>query len=277
MIDLHLHTTASDGLCGPEQLVRLAWRAGITTLSVTDHDTVVSVPDVAAVASRYAITAISGIEITAVVGDTDVHVLGYFFDPASPVLEEFLTSQREDRIRRVEAMAMRLADLGLPVDITPDVRLARTVAGRSIGRPQVADAMVKAGHAASVSVAFARFLGEGLPAYIPRRGVSPAEAAAVIERAGGIASLAHPGLLHRDDIVRSLVQAGFAAIEVYHSDHDADTQAKYLRVARDHDLAVTGGSDYHGEGVHHAATLGGICLPLEEFDRLVRRAGKTSF
>lgn len=277
MIDLHLHTTASDGLCGPEELVRLAWRAGITTLSVTDHDTVASVPDVAAATSRYAMAAISGIEITAVVGDTDVHVLGYFFDPASPVLEEFLRSQREDRIRRVEAMAVRLADLGLPVDVAPAVRLARAIAGRSVGRPQVADAMVKAGHAVSVREAFARFLGEGLPAYIPRRGVSPAEAAAVIERAGGIASLAHPGLLHRDDLVCSLVKAGFAAIEAYHSDHDADTQARYLRLAREHDLAVTGGSDYHGEGVHHTATLGGTCLPREQFDRLVRRAGKTGF
>jgi predicted metal-dependent phosphoesterase TrpH len=275
LIDLHLHTSASDGRCDPAELVRRAWLAGVTVLSVTDHDTTAGLAESSVQAGRYGLELVAGIEVTAVSADgEDVHVLGYFIDPSARGLQDFLAAQRDDRIRRARAMGERLAALGFAVDLEPAIAAAGAGTGRAIGRPAVAAALVRAGHAASVRDAFDRLIGRGCPGYVPRAGASPEQVVRIIADAGGLASLAHPGLLNRDDLIAPLAAAGLPALEAFHIDHDPAAQQRYLALARAHDLAVTGGSDFHGWDGHRAIAPGTMTLPPDEFARLRRRAGR---
>lgn len=271
MIDLHLHTTASDGLLTPRELVARVAAAGISTMAVTDHDTVAGLAEAREAAAARGITLVPGIEITAVDGGRDVHVLGYFFDPASRPLEQFLEAQRTDRVRRIRAMADRLAALGCPVEVEPLVTSATSQSGRSLGRPQLADALVASGFARDRTDAFDRLLGNSGPAYVPRQGATPAAVIALIARAGGIASLAHPGLLKDDACIPGLASQGLVALEVRHSDHDPETEARYRALAAVLGLAVSGGSDFHGETGHRADRLGTVTLPAADFAALRMR------
>lgn len=272
MIDLHTHTTASDGLSTPAGLVERAAQVGITTLSVTDHDTMEAVPGVAAAAAERGLNFVPGIEITSVYEGHDVHVLGYCLDSQASELVGLLRHVREKRLERAFEIGRRLSAAGAPVDV--DALLSGREAGstRSIARPILARALVAAGHVASVAEAFDRFLGEDGPAYVSHRGPSPFDVIGVIRKAGGFASLAHPGTLARDDLVPALSEAGLTAIEAYHSAHDSETQARYVSLARAHGLEITGGSDFHGDGTRRAEFFGIVGLPSVAFDRLMSRA-----
>lgn len=279
MIDLHTHTTASDGRCSPEDLVRRAHEVGIRTLGVTDHDTMAGIPRAEAAAAAVGLTLVPGIELTTVYDGRDVHVLGYFLDASSDGLQRFLEAMIAERLERARDIADRLAAAGAPIDVEALVADGGNGGSpRSLGRPQLAQALVQAGHVASISEGFERFLSEGRPAYLPHRGFPPAEAVRVIHAAGGLASLAHPGTVGRDELIPELADAGIEAVEVHHSAHDADARAKYQALAERHGLAVTGGSDYHGEGVRRAEFFGVVDLPDAEFERLrelsVRRRGR---
>lgn len=244
---------------------------------MTDHDTMRAVPEVAAAAAAHGLSVLPGIEITAVWEGVDVHVLGYFLDPDPPGLEPFLAAQRANRVARVRAIAARLVALGAPVDAEAIVRHAPAHTGKSIGRPQVAAALVSAGHVGSIRDAFDRWLAEGRPAFIPREGAPPTEVVEIVARAGGVSSLAHPGLLGRDEILPQLAAAGLGAVEAYHSEHDLETRARYVGLAARYGLALSGGSDYHGEANHRAAGLGSVTLPADAYARLralVERAAR---
>jgi predicted metal-dependent phosphoesterase TrpH len=267
MIDLHLHTNASDGRCSPRQLVARAVDARLSVISVVDHDTFAAQVEVARLASDAGLRAVPGIEITAVWKGLDVHVLAYCVDPARGDLERFLERQREDRLRRVNAMLDRLYALGLPVDFAQVVVPVGNRTPHAIGRPQVARALVRAGHATDTREAFDRYLADGQPAFVPRIGATPAEVVRLVVAAGGIASLAHPGLLGRDELIPDLVAAGMQAIEVYHPDHSPETVARYHAVAERYSLVPTGGSDYHAEETH-GASLGHVTVPPADFERL---------
>ena len=276
MIDLHLHTTASDGSCTPSELVQRARDARIDILAVADHDTVAAVAETAALAKATGLSCVAAVEITAVHEARDVHVLGYFVDITSPVLLAFLEDGRRDRLRRASDMCDRLAKLGAPIDVDTLIRRSGGPnSGKSIARPTVAKALVEAGHVATVQDAFDRFLAEGKPAYSPRTGASPLEVISLITQAGGIASVAHPGPLAKDALIESLADGGLAAIECFHSDHDEATTNRYLAMARDLGLAVTGGSDFHGPGSRRAESFGRVGLPLEHYHDLLTRAGRS--
>jgi predicted metal-dependent phosphoesterase TrpH len=269
LIDLHLHTTASDGTLSPSELVNQARAAGLSIFSITDHDTTAGSDAAAKAAGDAGLELVPGIEISAVADGRDVHVLGYFIDTASPGLSEFLVRQRRDRLRRVHEIGKRLAALGAPVDVAPIA--AAAARGRSVGRPQIADALVTAGYVASRNEAFDRFLEAGGPAFVPRQGARPEEVIDLIHDAGGLASLAHPGVTGRDDLLPVLVAAGLDALEARHSDHDAGTEARYRTLARELGILVTGGSDFHGgDAGHRVSALGQVTLPREDFDALVR-------
>lgn len=268
MIDLHLHTTASDGRSTPECLVEEAAAAGLTTIAVTDHDTVAATREITERCAARGMRAVSGIEITAIRNGRDVHMLGYFLDAAHGELLAFLAGQRRERIARVEAIGRVLASAGLVVDLAPVVENARRQDGRSIGRPQIARALVEAGHVADTREAFALWLGEGRPAFVPRGGASPAHVIEIIHAAGGLASLAHPGTTAIDEEIPALRDAGLDALEAYHSDHPPEVCQRYLALARALDLAVTGGSDYHGDPAHGLAP-GSVTLPEDEWARLL--------
>jgi predicted metal-dependent phosphoesterase TrpH len=201
-------------------------------------------------------------------------VLGYFIETASVPLQAFLEGQRADRLRRVADIRDRLAALGCPIDA--GVILEDAQRGRSVGRPQIADALREAGHVRTRDEAFERYLAAGGSAYVPRMGATAAEVVRLIHEAGGIASLAHPGTSGRDHLIPALAAAGLDAIEARHADHDADTEARYRRLADSLGLVVSGGSDFHGEtAAHHAAKLGVITLPPDDLERL-RRAARSA-
>ena len=267
MIDLHLHTTASDGRSTPSELVDLAAAAGLTAMAVTDHDTVVAVADVQRFAEARGIEAVSGIEITAVLHGRDVHMLGYFFEPRHPGLKAFLAEQRTDRINRVEAIVERLAELKMPLNFKAQIDVARLPTGTSLARPHVARAMVAAGYAKTVQAAFDLWLGEGQPAFVERVGPSPADVTAIVHAAGGLISMAHPGRTLMDEEIPAMVAAGLDALEVYHSDHDAGLVSHYHAMATELGVLMTGGTDFHAEPTK-GLTVGMVTLPPEQWQRL---------
>ena len=275
MIDLHMHTTASDGRHSPEELVERAWNIGIRTMSVTDHDTLAAFDVAAREATRRGMTIVPGIEITSIHGGRDVHVLAYFVSEDTPGLQALLRKQRECRLERALEIAERLAGLGAPIDADALVEAAMAPGGKSLARPQIAQALVTAGHVSSIAEAFDKYLGEESPAYVPHRGASPAAVVELVTRGGGIASLAHPGYRQRDEIIPELVEAGLSALEAFHSSHDAAMEAHYLRLAQIYGVGVSGGSDYHGEGTRRAEYFGVTALPEEHFEALLQRRNRS--
>jgi predicted metal-dependent phosphoesterase TrpH len=273
MIDLHMHTTASDGRSTPEVLLDQVRAVGIDTFAIADHDTMASVAETADLAARAGLRFIAGVEITAVHRRKDVHVLGYFCDPASPTLRSFLADSCADRLRRAREMGEKLAELGVAVDIDALIASSGGLnSGRSVARPSVAQALVKAGYVKDVQEAFDKYLADDRPAYVPRVGASPMAVIEIIRRSGGIASFAHPGPLGMDDLISDMVDAGLTAIECYHSEHSPEVTDKYLHLAERYGLAVSGGSDFHGEGMRRAECFGKVGLPPECFAALAARA-----
>ena len=269
MIDLHLHTTASDGRLTPAELVELAAASGLRVMAVTDHDTTGSVADVQAHARAKGLEAVAGIEITAVLDGRDVHMLAYFIDIADAAFQRFLVSQRAARLARLEAIGARLAELGMPVQLEAALALGRLQTSVSLGRPQAARALVAAGHVKDMNQAFDRWLGTGRPAFVPRVGPPPVDVISIVHAARGLVSIAHPGRTQIDEHLPGLRDAGLDAIEVYHSDHDEATTARYAAMAGELGVLVTGGSDFHDP----ASKLrpGSVTLPWRHWDRLVAR------
>ena len=241
-------------------------------MSVTDHDTMAAVAEATVQAASFGIEVVPGIEITSVWRGNDVHLLGYFLNPVPTALEGFLVAQRQARRDRIRAIAGRLTALGMPVSLEAVTR-QQPDPNRSLGRPHVARALVQAGYVATIDEAFDRWLGEGRSAFVSRDGPTPAHAIEVVIRAGGVVSLAHPGLRKHDHISR-LVPAGLGAVEVYHSRHDPTTQRRLLGEARKFGLAVTGGSDYHGDLEARGAWLGRVGLPAADFRTLRNRMSR---
>jgi predicted metal-dependent phosphoesterase TrpH len=272
MIDLHTHTTASDGRCTPSELVARAAAAGITVLSVTDHDTSDACGAAGAACALAGITFVPGIEITAVREEVDVHILGYFIDPASPALRVFLAEQRQRRLDRIGRMITKLEALGLRLDADAIMRPALDQPGQSIGRPAIARALVAAGYVKTSNEAFANWLSHGRPGFVAREGAAPDGVIAQIHGAGGIASLAHPGLLRRDEWIAGLASSGLDAIEAYYPKHDEALTGRYRSIAHRLGVGVSGGSDYHADESHGSPLPGSVSLPDDAFAQLRERA-----
>jgi len=271
VIDLHTHTTASDGRCSPAELVARAVDAGVHVLSVTDHDTTAGAAESKAACARAGVEFVAGIEITAVVDGVDVHMLGYFIDPYADALSTFLAEQRRRRVDRVRQIVERLADLGIVLDVDAILRPSESGEGKAVGRPWIARALVAGGYVADTSEAFEKYLKSGAPAFVSRFGPDPAQVFAQIHNAGGIVSMAHPGLTKRDDLIPAFAAAGLDAIEAHHSKHSAHDTGRYLALARQHGLGVSGGSDYHGDPSHDVGGPGSVALPAELFQDLKGR------
>jgi predicted metal-dependent phosphoesterase TrpH len=194
-------------------------------------------------------------------------------DDAIPQLAAFLAAQRANRMRRVEAIGRRLAELGLPVDVTPILAGARAQRGRSVGRPQIARLLIAAGHVVDIREAFDKWLGRGCPAFVERTGASPEEVVDIVHRAGGLVSMAHPGRTAMDALIEPLAARGLDAIEVYHSDHGDGEVARYRATAAALHLLVTGGSDFHADP-SRTIVPGSATLPADDWDRLRERAAR---
>jgi hypothetical protein len=264
-VDLHTHTTASDGTLPPRELVVKAVRHGVSVLAITDHDSTDGLAEAAVAARDFQVTIVPGLEINCDVEGAEIHVLGYFVDHAAPWFQDFLREQRVERAARIHRIAERLTELGMPID--PAEVLALVKEG-SPGRPHVAQVMVKHGYVKSVREAFDKYLKSGGPANVPRRRLTPAEAVAVIRRARGVPVLAHPGLADRDAFIPSLVEAGLLGIETYYAEHSAAQTAAYLDLCQRHGLVATGGSDYHGPQSGRSNPPGTPAVPWSAWEAL---------
>jgi predicted metal-dependent phosphoesterase TrpH len=269
-IDLHTHTTASDGTLRPRELVRRAAEQGVRVLAVTDHDSTDGLAEaLAEAAARPGLEIVPGLEINCDVEGAEIHILGYLLDYSAPWFQEFLRSQRAERADRIHRLAARLAELGMPID---PAEVFAIVGEGSPGRPHVAQVMVRRGYVKSVREAFDKYLHAGGPANVARHRLTPAEAVAVIRKAQGVPVLAHPGLANRDEMIPDLVQAGLMGIEVYYAEHGATQTAAYLELCRRWNLVATGGSDYHGPQSGRTNLPGTPAVPWSSWEQLQRRA-----
>jgi predicted metal-dependent phosphoesterase TrpH len=265
-VDLHTHTTASDGTLSPRDLVRAAARRGVRVLAVTDHDSTDGLRDALEEAEQHRpLTIVPGLEINCDVPGAEVHVLGYLVDHEAAWFQDFLREQRAERVARVHRIAARLAELGLPID---PAEVFAIVKEGSAGRPHVAQVMVQRGYVKSVREAFDRYLHVNGPANVPRRRLTPAEAVRIIRRARGVPVFAHPGLADRDALIPELVEAGLMGIEAIYAEHSAAQTAHYQDLCRRHGLVATGGSDYHGERSGRTNPLGHPPVPMSVYVEL---------
>jgi 3',5'-nucleoside bisphosphate phosphatase len=277
-VDLHSHTTASDGELPPRDLVQKAVKHGVRVLAITDHDSTEGIGAALGEGAHHPLlTIVPGLEINCDVAGGEIHVLGYF-PPAEdqdaagwqvPWFQEFLAEQRAERVARVHRIAERLAALGMPIDPAEVFAIAKE---GSPGRPHVAQVMVHYGYVRSVREAFDRYLHSGGPANVPRKRLTPVDAVRVIVRAGGVPVLAHPGIGGKDDMIPELIEAGLAGIESYYAEHTPTQTAAYLALCRAHDLVATGGSDFHGERSGRSNPLGTPAVPMAAWDTLRERA-----
>jgi len=267
-VDLHTHSTRSDGVLEPAVLLGAAAAAGVRVISLTDHDTLAGCRTLASArAVPDGLELIPGVEINAVVDRDDLwegelHILGFGMDLEDEAFEDVLRAQRARRRDRFERTIVRLRELGMPVD----EQLAQLDLrdDDALGRPTIARALVASGHAASVDDAFQRIVGRGCPAYVPRSGLGPVGAIEAIRAAGGVPALAHfREAVTRRDLVQELVDAGLAGLEVYYRSFDRPTTEAMAVVANELRLLATGGSDYHGDTGTYAESHARLWVPPE--------------
>lgn len=269
IIDLHVHTKASDGLYSPADVVDMAERGGVSVIGITDHDTVNGIDEALAAAAEKRLEIVPGVEINAYNGNAEYHILGYFVDHRDAGLLNALVELQEARLRRMHSIVSKLGLIGITVDPAEIMALAGS---GTVGRPHIAQAIVKNGYAASIRDAFDKYIGEGKPAYAPRSKLTPLEAIGIITRAGGAAALAHPGLWRADDLIPQLAAWGIVGLEVYSPDHTAAQTAHYAGVAQGLNLIALGGSDFHGWSYPSGHRIGTTATPTDEFARLKEMA-----
>jgi len=243
-IDLHMHSTCSDGVHPPAALVALARTKGVAAIALTDHDSLAGYPELEAAGRASGVEVLTGVELSCEHAGRDLHVLGYFVDHTSEVLQGLLSEFRASRERRGIRIVELLAEQGVILDI--DKVLARA-GGGALGRPHVAAALVEAGYVTDHAQAFIKYIGEGGPAYVEKYKMGPEKAVDAIHAAGGLAFVAHPGYyLDETGSFEALLQRGFDGIEVFHPYHTMNVTQRLLAIARDGGYLMSGGSDFHG-------------------------------
>ncbi len=266
-VDLHAHTLYSDGLLTPEAVVAHALERSLAALAITDHDSIEGIEG-ARLAAGSVLELVPGIEVSSSLDGMDLHILGYYLDPGDAELTEALARFREERLSRAHTMVERLAALGAPVDFDEVLELAGPGV---VGRPHVAEALLRAGHVETVDEAFRRFIGARGEAFVPRPSFRPERAIALIHAAGGVSVLAHPGASLPDAIIEGLAGAGLRGLEVWHPQHGATAVRRFHALAHRLDLLETGGSDYHGWP--RGAELGELPVPASILGPLKQAAG----
>jgi 3',5'-nucleoside bisphosphate phosphatase len=249
IIDLHVHSSASDGSYAPAEVVRYAKEGGLTALALTDHDTVDGLPEAVAAGERYGVEVIPGVEISAQYPGGTMHILGLFVDYHNGLLDERLAVLKQARLDRNPQIIAKLNALGIPITME---RVDKISGGGQVGRPHIARALMEMGYIKNLQEAFDKYLGWHKPAYVSKFRFPPAQALAMIREAQGIPVLAHPFTLGLGsayalkNLIIELQGLGLAGLEVYYSEHTPEQEALYLKLARELDLLITGGSDYHG-------------------------------
>jgi len=278
-IDLHLHSTASDGRFSPADIVRKAAERGLTVIALADHDTVAGiVPALTAAKAFPRLKVIPCVEISTDVPDGEVHVLGYFVDYTDPELAARLERMRRSRQGRAQGIISKLRDLGIHIEWQ---RVQEIAGSGAIGRPHLAQAMLEKGYITSIKEAFTRYIGRSEPAYVEREKMTAVEAVALILRAAGLPVLAHPFTVSDpESLVIELKAVGLVGIEAYYNGYAADAIDQLVDLADRHNLIATGGSDYHGLDDSAETMIGGAETPVASAEQLIalaeQRAQKVS-
>ncbi len=277
-IDLHTHSTASDGIYSPTELLQRAKDSGLRVLALTDHDSTGGLDEAAQAARKLDIDFIPGIEINTDVSGGEVHVLGYFPEYQRPAFQAVLQVLRDARERRGQRMVELLNEHGINIAW----ERVRQIAQGAVGRPHVAKALLEAGYVQTIGEAFDKYIGKGCYAYVPRYKLTPEDAVGLITSANGLPVIAHPADLPGIDELRNwlpgLCEAGMVGLETYYGPYTPEQEQTLRALADEYDLIPTGGSDFHGPGIH-PTPLGGRPVPSEAVERLkaeaVKRRGKT--
>lgn len=248
-----MHTNFSDGIFSPYELVKQCKKQGISIISITDHDSVSAFPNAIEYGKEFGVEVIPGVELSAIIDDKDVHILGYFVDYRNKRLLEYLEFFRIERIKRAERIVAKLNNINVPLKIESVMEKA----GKgSVGRPHIASAMVENGFIQSYHEAFERYIGNGGPAFEKKFHLSPEEAIKLISSSGGLSFLAHPGRYTRDETLQALIKCGLDGIETIHPSHSNNHSAYYRGVVGEYFLLESGGSDFHGGKKNDDETLG---------------------
>ncbi len=266
-IDLHTHSTASDGLLAPTALIQAAHDAGLAIIALTDHDTTAGLAQASAAGDALGVTVIPGVEINTDLagGGGEAHVLGYFLNWRDPDFQAMLGRRREERIQRGQSMVAQLQAIGIPITWEQ----VRRHADGAVGRPHVAAALIDLGLVDTVQAAFDTYLARGKPGYVPRVPFTPQQAVALIQQGGGVAVLAHPAYIpDLERVLADLVEVGLVGLETYYGQYDQAIITRLLDLTRTFHLIPTGGSDYHGPGIHPTPLGGQPPLPLMDYERL---------
>lgn len=273
-IDLHIHTTASDGSLTPSQVVRYAREKGLKAIAITDHDTIHGNEEAMKEGIREGMEVIPGVEISVDYSPGTMHMLGYFIDTDDPTLNEKLTLLQDSRADRNPRIIEKLNKLGLALTYDEVVQAS---GGGQVGRPHMAQVLLEKGYVKSIKEAFDKYLGKGAPAYLDKFRLGAAEAISMISDAGGIPVLAHPFTLYcksseeLDALVKNLVHQGLQGLEVYYSEHDKRQMSSYQLLAKRYHLSITGGSDFHGKnmkGIDLGTGRGNLKIPYTVLDNL---------
>lgn len=268
--DLHIHTTASDGLLSPEEVVMWANRKRLKAIAITDHDTVNGIDSAFAAGKRYNVEIVPGIELSTIHGEEEIHILGYCINYKEQWFIDMLEKIHSSRFERAANMIAKLNNLG--IDITLD-EVIKTAEDGILGRPHIARVMMEKGYISSIKEAFKTYIGKGCPAYVERYKLSSSEAIDIIEKLDGVSVLAHPGLIRNKKHISEVIDLGIKGIEVYHSKHDENTTREVLSIANSRDLLITGGSDCHGMTVNNEPILGNFSIDYKCVERLKAVAG----
>ena len=273
LVDLHLHTTTSDGNFSPPEIVAKAAKAGLKIIAITDHDAIDGIgPALAAAEAFPGLRVIPGVEISTDVRQSDVHLLGYFIDYTSPELKASLQQMRQSRKQKARGMIDKLGSLGIHISWA---RVKEIAGSGSIGRPHIAQAMLEKGYITSLGEAFIKYIGRNGPAYVERIKVTPQEAVRLILKSGGLPVLAHPLTIPEPEVlVEKLKAVGLVGIESYYGDLTAEQVDRLNELAGRHNLIVTGGSDYHGLDDSNETMIGGADVPLEVAEQLIALSEK---
>jgi 3',5'-nucleoside bisphosphate phosphatase len=270
-IDLHIHTTASDGKFSPAEIVRIAWERGLTQIAICDHDSTEGVlPAKTASGSYPGMNVFTGVEINTDTDLGELHILGYLFDSKNQEMDTVLKRLRISRVERAAKMIEKLHKLGVNID--PE-RVKEIAGDGAIGRPHIAQAMQEKGYIFSFRDAFVKYISRGGPAYVERDKTTPVEAIQLILRAGGIPVLAHPFTSENpESLINELKPAGLMGLEVFYGNYDSDQIRELLRLTYKYDLVPTGGSDFHGVDGLSEPPLGTVDVPIESVKRLLALA-----
>lgn len=272
--DLHTHSTASDGLFSPKEIVVYAKEKGLSAVAITDHDAIGGYHEAAETGKELGIEVVPGVEISTLYDGTEIHMLGLWIDPNYPDLQKQLERQRNIRAERNKMVIKLLNQLGIQISLD-EVLKKGEVQGKevNVGRPHIAEVLVDKGFAVSVDEAFDLYLARGKMAYATPDRISPFDAIELIHEAGGVAVVAHPGIYDRDELLSKLIEAGLDGIEYHHPDHKEEEVEKYLTFAKEHHLLISAGSDFHGarQNIMYHADLGTCTVSKEQFEALKAR------